>query len=222
MNDDSEGNKKPVRIPAGKAAIEGDLVVPRGAKGIVLFAHGSGSSRFSPRNQYVASVLNEAGIATLLIDLLTEEEGEIDMRTGQLRFDMDLLAHRLVAATEWVKKNPKTKELAVGYFGASTGAAAALIAAAELPEDVRVVVSRGGRPDLALEYLSRVKAPVLLIVGGIDTVVIDLNKEAMKRLRAEKRFEIIPGASHLFEESGKLEEVARLATAWFSEQFRSR
>jgi dienelactone hydrolase len=220
MSDDSKGNKKPVRIPAGKATIEGNLVVPRGSKGIVLFAHGSGSSRFSPRNQYVANVLNEAGIATLLIDLLTEEEEEIDMRTGQLRFDIDLLARRLVAATEWVKKNPKTKELAVGYFGASTGAAAALIAAAELPQDVRVVVSRGGRPDLALEHLSRVKAPVLLIVGGIDTVVIDLNKEAMKRLRVEKRFEIVPGASHLFEEPGKLEQVARLATAWFSKQFK--
>jgi dienelactone hydrolase len=221
MNGDSERNKKPVRIPAGKAAIEGNLAVPQRAKGIVLFAHGSGSSRFSPRNQYVANVLNQAGIATLLIDLLTKEEEEIDMRTGQLRFDIDLLAHRLVAATEWVKKNPKTKELAIGYFGASTGAAAALIAAAELPQDVRVVVSRGGRPDLALEHLSRVKAPVLLIVGGIDTVVIDLNKEAMKHLRGEKQFEIVPGASHLFEEPGKLEQVARLATAWFSKQFKS-
>jgi dienelactone hydrolase len=222
MNNDSEGNKKPVRIPASKATIEGNLVVPRGSKGIVLFAHGSGSSRFSPRNQYVAHVLNEAGIATLLIDLLTEEEEETDMRTGQLRFDIDLLAQRLVAATEWVKKNPKTKELAVGYFGASTGVAAALIAAAKLPDDVRVVVSRGGRPDLAQEHLPKVKAPVLLIVGGIDTVVIDLNKEAMKLLRSEKRFEIIPGASHLFEEPGKLEEVAKLATAWFSKQFKSR
>lgn len=221
MNNHSEGNKEPVRIPAGKAAIEGNLVVPQGAKGIVLFAHGSGSSRFSPRNQYVASTLNEAGIATLLIDLLTEEEEEIDMRTGQLRFDIDLLAQRLMAATEWVKKNPKTKDLAVGYFGASTGAAAALIAAAKLPGDVRVIVSRGGRPDLAEEHLPKVKAPVLLIVGGRDAVVIDLNKEAMKHLRAEKRFEIIPGATHLFEEPGKLEEVARLATAWFSKQFGS-
>jgi dienelactone hydrolase len=221
MNDDSEENKELVRIPAGKAFIEGNLVMPPGANGIVLFAHGSGSSRFSPRNKFVANVLEEAGIATLLIDLLTEEEEEIDMRTGKLRFDIDLLAQRLMAATDWVKKNPKTKHLAVGYFGASTGAAAALIAAAKLPDDVRVVVSRGGRPDLAQEHLPKVKAPVLLIVGGRDTVVIDLNKEAMKLLRAEKRFKIIPGASHLFEEPGKLEEVARLATAWFSKQFKS-
>jgi putative phosphoribosyl transferase len=222
MNNDSEGNKKIVKIPSGKATIEGNLTVPRGAKRIVIFAHGSGSGRFSPRNRLVANVLEEAGIATLLIDLLTEEEEQIDMRTGRLRFDIDLLAQRLMAATEWVKKNPKTKDMAVGYFGASTGAAAALIAAAKLPEDVRMVVSRGGRPDLALEYLPRVKAPVLLIVGGRDTVVIDLNKEAMKHLRAEKRFEIIPGASHLFEEPGKLEEVARLATAWFSKQFKNK
>jgi dienelactone hydrolase len=221
MNDDSEENKELVRIPAGKAFIEGNLVVPPGANGIVLFAHGSGSSRFSPRNKFVASVLEEAGIATVLIDLLTEEEEEIDMRTGQLRFDIDLLAQRLMAATDWVKKNPKTKDLAVGYFGASTGAAAALIAAAKLPDDVRVVVSRGGRPDLAQEHLPKVKAPVLLIVGGRDTIVIDLNKEAMKLLRSEKRLEIIPGASHLFEEPGKLEEVAKLATAWFSKQFKS-
>jgi putative phosphoribosyl transferase len=198
------------------------LLVPSDAKEIVLFAHGSGSSRFSPRNQYVAKVLNEAGIATLLIDLLTKEEEQIDMRTRRLRFDVDLLSKRLMAATEWLKKNLRTKDLAVGNFGASTGAAAALIAAAQLREDVRVVVSRGGRPDLALEYLPRVKSPVLLIVGGADTAVIDLNREAMKHLRVEKRLEIIPGASHLFEEPGKLEEVGRLAAAWFSKHFGSK
>lgn len=218
----SERNEEVVRIPVGKATIEGNMVVPQGAIGIVLFAHGSGSGRFSPRNQYVARVLNEAGIATLLIDLLTREEEEIDTRTRQLRFDIGLLAQRLIAATEWLKKNPTSKNLAVGYFGASTGAAAALIAAANLPEDVRVVVSRGGRPDLALDYLQKVKSPVLFIVGGRDTVVIDLNKKAMKHLQSEKRFEIVPEATHLFEEPGKLEEVAQLAADWFSKHFRSR
>jgi putative phosphoribosyl transferase len=218
----SKRNEKVVRIPAGKATIEGNLVLPKGAIGIVLFAHGSGSGRFSPRNQYVAKVLNEARIATLLIDLLTQEEEEVDMRTRQLRFDIGLLAQRLIAATEWLKKNPTSKNLAVGYFGASTGAAAALIAAATLPEDVRVVVSRGGRPDLAVDYLPKVKSPVLFIVGGRDTVVIHLNKEAMKHLQSKKRFEIIPEATHLFEEPGKLEEVAQLAADWFSKHFRSR
>lgn len=209
-----------VKIPVGRATMEGNLAMPPGAEGVVLFAHGSGSSRFSPRNRYVAKVLNEAGIATLLIDLLTKEEEEIDMRTRQFRFDIDLLSKRLIGATEWLKENPATKNLAVGYFGASTGAAAALIAAAKLPRDIRAVVSRGGRPDLALEYLPKVKAPTLLIVGGKDIVVIDLNKEAMKRLRTEKKLEIVPGASHLFEEPGKLEEVAKLATNWFSKHLK--
>jgi len=206
----------PVRIPVDKGTIEGNLVVPQGAKGVVLFAHGSGSGRFSPRNQYVAKVLNKAGIATFLIDLLTKEEEEIDVRTGQFRFDIDLLAHRLIGATEWLKKNPTTKNLAFGYFGASTGAAAALIAAAKLPEDIKAVVSRGGRPDLALEHIPRVKAPTLFIVGGNDTDVIKLNKKAMKNFPAEKKLEIVRGASHLFEETGKLEEVAKLATNWLA------
>lgn len=204
-----------VKIPVGGAIIEGNLVVPPAAKGVVLFAHGSGSSRFSPRNQYVAKVLNKAGLATLLIDLLTKEEEETDMRTGQFRFDIDLLSQRLIAATEWLRKNPITKNLVFGYFGASTGAAAALIAAAKLPAEIKTVVSRGGRPDLAVDYLQKVKAPTLLIVGGNDTVVLDLNKKAMQSLSAAKKLEIVPGASHLFEERGKLEEVARLSVDWF-------
>lgn len=220
MDGDGEHGRL-VRVPSGKATVEGDLVVPRGTNGIVLFAHGSGSGRFSPRNQYVAKMLNEAGMATLLIDLLTKEEEEIDSRTRQFRFDIDLLAKRLLDATKWLKKDRATKNLASGYFGASTGAAAALMAAAKLPQDVKVVVSRGGRPDLATDYLPKVRASVLLIVGGNDPVVIDLNKEATKHLAAEKRLEIIPGASHLFEEPGKLEEVARLAADWFSKHFRS-
>jgi dienelactone hydrolase len=204
-----------VKIPVGGAIIEGNLVVPPAAKGVVLFAHGSGSSRFSPRNQYVAKVLNKAGLATLLIDLLTKEEEETDMRTGQFRFDIDLLSQRLIAATEWLRKNPITKNLVFGYFGASTGAAAALIAAAKLPAEIKTVVSRGGRPDLAVDYLQKVKAPTLLIVGGNDTVVLDLNKKAIQRLSVLKKLEIVPGASHLFEERGKLEEVARLSVDWF-------
>ena len=208
-----EGNT--VKIPVGRATIEGNLVVPPSAKGVVLFAHGSGSSRFSPRNQYVAKVLNKAGLVTLLIDLLTKEEEETDVRTGQFRFDIDLLSQRLIAATEWLRRNLATKDLVFGYFGASTGAAAALIAAAKLPAEIKTVVSRGGRPDLALDYLQKVKAPTLLIVGGNDTVVLDLNKKAMQRLSVVKKLEIVPGASHLFEERGKLEEVARLSVDWF-------
>jgi putative phosphoribosyl transferase len=208
--------EKTVRIPLNGASIEGNLRVPANAGGVVLFAHGSGSSRFSPRNQYVAGVLNEAGFATLLIDLLTRDEEEIDLRTRQFRFDLDLLTERLIRAAEWLKKNPQTRTLRIGLFGSSTGAAAALIAAAKLVDDVRAVVSRGGRPDLAMEYLAGVKAPTLLIVGGWDTVVIDLNQKAMNRLSAEKKLEVVPEATHLFEEPGKLEEVANLATAWFS------
>ena len=206
---------KTVKIPVANATIEGNLSMPPAAKGVVLFAHGSGSSRFSPRNQYVAKVLNKAGFATLLIDLLTTEEEEIDMLTGQFRFDINLLAQRLIDATLWLRKNPSTRDLAFGYFGSSTGAAAALIAAAELPAEIKAVVSRGGRPDLALDYLQKVKAPTLLIVGGNDTVVIDLNKKALARLSVVKKLEIVPGASHLFEEHGKLEEVAKLSVDWF-------
>jgi dienelactone hydrolase len=205
-----------VAIPVGKETIEGNLVIPSGAKGVVLFAHGSGSGRLSPRNQYVARILNVAGIGTLLIDLLTKEEEEIDVATGEFRFDIGLLSQRLVGATEWVKQNPATRNLGLGYFGASTGAAAALIAAAKFPGEVKAVVSRGGRPDLAMEHLRNVKAPTLFIVGGKDAVVIDLNKKAMAQVPAEKKLEIVPGATHLFEEAGKLEEVARLSADWFT------
>jgi len=211
--------KTSVKIPADGVTINGNLAVPRGAKGIVLFAHGSGSSRFSPRNTRVANEINAAGMGTLLIDLLTSEEEEIDEATGQFRFDIDLLSKRLRAATQWLKKNLATKNLAVGYFGASTGAAAALIAAAKLPDGIKSVVSRGGRPDLASEYLGKVTAPTLFIVGGRDTEVIELNRQAMERIRSEKKLEIVPGATHLFEESGALEEVARLAIDWFSKHF---
>jgi putative phosphoribosyl transferase len=213
----SEKEENVVRILVDGDFIEGDLRVPAGAKGVVLFAHGSGSSRFSPRNQYVASVLNNAGIATLLIDLLTKEEEKVDVLTREFRFNIKLLTERLTSATEWLKKNPRTQKLNLGIFGASTGAAAAFIAAAKLPEDVAAVVSRGGRPDLAMEYLTEVRAPSLFIVGGRDMVVIDLNKKAMAQVSAEKKLEIVLGATHLFEELGKLEEAAKLATAWFME-----
>ena len=195
--------------------LEGNLGVPDGARGVVLFAHGSGSGRHSPRNRYVAQVLREAGLATLLIDLLTAEEEEVDLQTRHLRFDIGLLAERLVGATEWLERNPDTQDLRVGYFGASTGAGAALVAAAEHPEPVGAIVSRGGRPDLAGPALPRVTAPTLLIVGGNDVPVIGMNQEAMEQLRTEKRLEIVPGATHLFEEPGALEEVARLAADWF-------
>jgi len=204
-----------VKISVDKVMLEGNLVVPKDAEGVVLFAHGSGSSRFSPRNRYVANVLNHAKLATLLMDLLTKEEEEIDIRTRHLRFDIEMLTNRLIGATEWLKKNVGTKNLPIGYFGSSTGAAAALIAAAKLPDDVRAVISRGGRPDLAMQHLSRVKAPTLLIVGGNDRTVIEINKEAMEYLHTEKRLEIVSGASHLFEEPGTLEEVAKLAADWF-------
>lgn len=220
VKENSETNGKLVRIKAGEATLEGSLTLPKSLIGIVLFAHGSGSGRFSPRNQFVAKALNQAGIATLLIDLLTKEEEEIDMRTGEFRFDIDLLAQRLIEATKWIKRHSTVANLPIGYFGASTGAAAALIGAAELPEDVAVVVSRGGRPDLAMEYLPKVKAPVLLIVGGRDNSVINMNREAMKHLSVEMKLEIIPGASHLFEEPGKLEKVSELASHWFSTHFK--
>jgi len=208
--------EKVVKIPVGKATINGNLIIPPTAKGIVLFAHGSGSGRFSPRNLKVAREINAAEIATLLIDLLTEKEEAIDIYSGEFRFNIELLADRLVFATEWLKKNPETKNLAVGYFGASTGAAAALIAAAKLPNWAKVVVSRGGRPDLAGEYLPKVKAPTLLIVGGNDFQVLELNKQAMAQMSAEKKMAVVPGATHLFEEPGKLEKVAKLAISWFS------
>jgi pimeloyl-ACP methyl ester carboxylesterase len=209
------GEERLVRVAAGPVTLEGNLSLPEGARGIVLFAHGSGSSRHSPRNRYVAQVLNEAKLATLLVDLLTPDEEAIDLRTAHLRFDIGLLAERLVGVTDWITQYPDTRHLRVGYFGASTGAAAALVAAAQRPDAVDAVVSRGGRPDLAGPALARVRAPTLLIVGGNDFEVIELNRKALALLHCEKRLVIVPGATHLFEESGALEEVARLAREWF-------
>jgi dienelactone hydrolase len=193
----------------------GDLTVPLNAHGVVLFAHGSGSSRLSPRNRFVAGLLQQRNLATLLLDLLTTDEEQVDLRTGHLRFDVNLLANRLVQATHWIADLSKIGHLPMGYFGASTGAAAALIAAAQVPGPIRGIVSRGGRPDLAGTFLPKVKAPTLLIAGGADYSVIDLNKKALNELHCEKRLEIIPGATHLFEEPGTLERVAGLASDWF-------
>jgi dienelactone hydrolase len=207
-------------VPVGDARLEGDLVLPEAAGGIVLFAHGSGSSRHSPRNRQVAAELNEAGLGTLLVDLLTPAEERLDLVTAEHRFDIDLLARRLVGAIDWIRRGPAAS-LRIGLFGASTGAAAALVAAAARPEDVGAVVSRGGRPDLAGPALPYVRAPTLLIVGGADPVVLDLNKQAFELLQAEKQLVVIPGATHLFEEPGALEEVARLAADWFTQHLRS-
>ena len=189
--------------------------MPDGARGVVLFAHGSGSNRFSSRNRYVAEALREGGLGTLLIDLLTPREEAIDERTAHLRFDIPMLARRLVGATKWLGEQEQTKALNVGLFGASTGGGAALVAAAEIPDRIKAVVSRGGRPDLAGRALPLVKAPTLLIVGGDDVPVIEMNRDAYKQMTAERRMEIVPGASHLFEEPGTLEQVARLAREWF-------
>jgi dienelactone hydrolase len=205
----------PVRVSADPVELEGNLGVPEGARSVVLFAHGSGSGRHSPRNRYVARVLREAGLATLLIDLLTPEEEEVDLRTGHLRFDIRLLAERLAGTTHWLMENSDTSNLQIGYFGASTGAGAALVAAAERPEAVGAIVSRGGRPDLAGDALPLVRAPTLLIVGGNDLPVIGMNEVAFAQMQAEKELRIVPGATHLFEEPGALEEVARLAAGWF-------
>ena len=202
-----------IQVQSGEVQLEGMLGIPEGAKGVVLFAHGSGSGRFSPRNQYVARVLREGGIGTLLIDLL--EEWESDDRRKV--FDIDLLAERLLSATEWLQHDDQTTDLAIGYFGASTGAAAALQAAAKEDDRIKAIVSRGGRPDLAIEYLPRVKSPTLLIVGGNDWPVISMNQQAYDALPGIKEMVIIPGATHLFEEPGALEEVARLARDWFAE-----
>jgi len=204
-----------VQIQAGQAALSGNLHIPNEAAALVLFAHGSGSSRHSPRNQFVARTLNNAGLATLLFDLLTPEEESIDARTAELRFNIGLLAGRLVHATKWAKQQEQTRDLRIGYFGSSTGGGAALVAAAEVPDDVGAVVSRGGRPDLADEALPKVQAPTLLIVGGNDDVVIELNEQARDRMRCEVKLEIVPGATHLFEEPGALEKVAKLASDWF-------
>lgn len=206
-----------VQIRAGGAVLAGNLVIPKSACGIVLFAHGSGSGRYSPRNRQVAEALQRRGLATLLLDLLTAEEEAIDAQTAHLRFDIDLLAQRLVYATDQIESDSETGGLRIGYFGASTGAAAALVAAAARPRVVRAVVSRGGRVDLARAAQPHVKAPTLLIVGGEDEMVVELNRDALEGLQAVKKLVVIPGASHLFEEPGALAEVARLAGNWFLE-----
>ncbi len=205
-----------VRIPVGDAVLDADLGAPPSAAGVVAFAHGSGSGRHSPRNRFVAEELSGGGLATLLADLLTPEEERRDLRTRELRFDIDLLARRVTGIVDWLADDARTVRLPVGLFGASTGAAAALVAAARRPADVRAVVSRGGRPDLAGPALAQVAAPTLLIVGGADPAVIGLNRQAMEQLGGERRLEIVPGATHLFEEPGALEQVAALARDWFT------
>lgn len=208
-----------VLIALGKIKLAGELIIPVEAKGIVLFAHGSGSSRFSPRNQFVARFLREQNLATLLIDLLTAEEDQVDQLTREHRFNIDLLADRLIGITHWLLQEEKTKNLPIGYFGSSTGAAAALIAAAKERESISAVVSRGGRPDLASAYLAQVTAPTLLIVGGADFGVIELNQEAYDLLPGVKQLDIVPRATHLFEETGALEKVADIAAKWFLKYF---
>lgn len=212
--------ERSVQVPAGQVILNGDLciplAIPTGVRGIVLFAHGSGSSRHSPRNRAVARSLQEDGLATLLLDLLTPDEEAVDQRTAEFRFDIGLLAGRLAHATDWLTQQQDTNQLSIGYFGASTGGGAALVAAAERPQLVHAVVTRGGRPDLAGAALARVRAPTLLIVGGNDEPVIEMNRQALAQLHMEKQLEIIPGATHLFEEPGALEEVARRARKWFT------
>lgn len=211
------------RIPAGgDTLLEGELILPSLVRGIVVFAHGSGSSRHSPRNRHVAELLRNRGAGTLLFDLLTAGEEAIDQHTRALRFDSPLLANRLIAATKWLGTLPEAEGLGIGYFGASTGAAAALIAAAELPERISAVVSRGGRPDLAGEALPRVRAPTLLIVGSLDDIVIQLNEHALAQLRAERALRLIPGATHLFEEPGTLDQAANAAAEWFDAHWPAR
>lgn len=215
----TEPTSRPVVIEHDRRQLNADLTLPSGrAKGIVLFAHGSGSSRLSPRNRKVARYLLDQGMATLLLDLLTDAEEREDERTRELRFDIPLLANRLVGATDWLKEDPDLKDLPVGYFGASTGAAAALIAAAKRPEQASAVVSRGGRPDLAGDALGQVQAATRLIVGGLDTEVIRMNEEAAEQMHCRTRLDIVPGATHLFEEPGALEQVAELAGDWFRDE----
>ena len=209
--------EKPVSIPVPNASLNGDLAIPGSPCGLILFAHGSGSGRKSARNRAVAAALWEGGFATLLLDLLTPAEERVDAITAQHRFDIELLAKRLLAAMDWAAVDPATAELRIGLFGASTGAAAALVAAATRPNEVKAVVSRGGRPDLAMPVLTRVRAPTLLIVGGKDLSVIELNDEALERLRCTRRLSIVPRATHLFEEPGALEKVAELARGWFAQ-----
>jgi putative phosphoribosyl transferase len=208
--------ERPVRVVAGPVGLDGDLATPAAAQGVVLFAHGSGSGRHSPRNRQVASALGRAGLATLLLDLLTLEEEAADRASGQFRFDVELLARRLGAAADWLAAEQRTAGLPVGLFGASTGAGAALLAAAERPQRIAAVVSRGGRPELAGAALGRVLPPTLLIVGALDPQVLELNRAALGRLGSEASLEMVPGASHLFEEPGTLEQVAELAVGWFT------
>ena len=208
-------DEQTISVTAGKAKLAGTLAIPPQAGGMVLFAHGSGSSRHSPRNRYVAQFLQQANLATLLLDLFTTAEEHLDEQTAELRFDIDFLAERLLAACDWIAQQPQTQSLPLGLFGASTGAGAALVAAADRPQQVRAVVSRGGRPDLAGAALRRVKSPALLIIGGEDRLVIQVNREAAELLQAEHRIEIVPGATHLFEEPGALARVAELARDWF-------
>jgi dienelactone hydrolase len=215
------GSPSPVAIPAGTVQVAGDLAVPEGASGVVVFAHGSGSSRYSLRNRAVAEELARAGLATLLLDLLTEREQAMDLRTHEVRFNIELLAQRTLAALDWVASEPATAGLRAGCFGASTGAAAALVAAAQRAESVHAVVSRGGRPDLSGASLESVQAPTLLIVGGADAAVLGLNRDSLRRLRCESRLEVVPGATHLFEEPGALEQVAALARQWFLDNLAS-
>src|SRR6476660_8022003 len=205
-----------VQIPAGRDVLSGNLTIPENAIALVVFAHGTRSSRHSPRNQFVARTLNRAGLGTLLFDLLTPEEEALDLSTREHRFNISLLAERLVHATSWAGEQAQTRDLRIGYFGSSTGGAAALVAAAEFPQDIGAVVSRGGRPDLAGNALPRVQAPTLLIVGGNDDTVIELNEMARDQMRCEVKLEIIPDATHLFEEPGALEQVAKLASDWLS------
>jgi putative phosphoribosyl transferase len=214
-NEEFVPEAQPVQIRTAGVILNADLTIPDGAVAIVAFAHGSGSSRHSSRNRYVAKTLNRFKFATLLADLLTEEEEIIDSRTRHLRFDIPMLAERLIDVASWLQREPSTKHFEIGWFGASTGAGAALIAAAQRPENVMAVVSRGGRPDLAGNYLSQVVAPVLLIVGENDLQVLELNKSALAQLNAESRLEIVPNATHLFEEPGTLEAAALLAAQWF-------
>jgi putative phosphoribosyl transferase len=211
------GSARPVRVPLEEVALHGDLQVPKDPIGLVIFVHGSGSSRFSPRNRYVAAELNKRGLATLLLDLLTEEEHKIDEETMELRFDIPLLSSRSTLVARWAGKDPDLRDLPIGLFGASTGAAAALNTAAVLKSGIKAVVSRGGRPDLAEAALPQVVAPTLLIVGGEDDTVLALNRKALERLRCIKELHIVPGATHLFEEHGALEEVANVAANWFRE-----
>lgn len=206
-----------VAIPSGDVTLKATFTMPESPSGVVAFAHGSGSSRHSPRNTYVAGVLNEAGCATVLADLLTDQEEQVDLRTRQLRFDIGLLARRVTAIVDWLQSAAETAKLPIGLFGASTGAAAAIVAATRRPDAVRAVVSRGGRPDLAGDALPQVRTPTLLIVGGLDHLVLELNQQALDPLPVEKNLVVVPGATHLFEEPGTLERVAEVASAWFAQ-----